>query len=247
MARYIIRLDDISWDMNHQNFEKVITIFRKYNIKPLIGVIPNNDDEQLKKIASKENISLDDFFRQIKLLQDTDKWEIAMHGYNHKYTEKNAGIFGINNRSEFAGLSLHEQNKKIVDGKKLFEEYGIKIVAFMAPSHSLDWNTVYALKNNGIYAITDGLALYPYRKKRMLFVPQLFPGPAKMKFGIITFCFHINNWDNKRFKNFEQFLINNKNDCITFDQAIKISKKNRLLHKFFNAMFYFLLKHRYRS
>ena len=43
----IIRIDDIAENMNWQLMEKCEELFDKYNIKPVLGVIPNNKDREL--------------------------------------------------------------------------------------------------------------------------------------------------------------------------------------------------------
>ncbi len=44
---YIFRIDDICPQMNWDNFNKLRTIFERYDIKPIIGVIPDNKDKKL--------------------------------------------------------------------------------------------------------------------------------------------------------------------------------------------------------
>ena len=45
----MIRLDDITPDMNWGRFYQAKEIFDRYQIRPLIGVVPNNQDETLHK------------------------------------------------------------------------------------------------------------------------------------------------------------------------------------------------------
>jgi len=40
----LIRIDDIAENMNWQLMDRCEILFKKYNIKPLLGVIPNNQD-----------------------------------------------------------------------------------------------------------------------------------------------------------------------------------------------------------
>lgn len=42
-AKYIFRLDDICPNMNWDNFYRLEEIFDKYDVKPVVGVIPNNN------------------------------------------------------------------------------------------------------------------------------------------------------------------------------------------------------------
>ena len=228
-AKLVFRLDDICPDMNYKNFERIRDIFIKYNIRPLIGVIPNCRDEFLKEQSWGHSIEDDKFWKEIKTLQDIQGWEIALHGYDHVYISDDSGMFRTNKRAEFAGMPYKVQDEKIKEGKKILESKGLIIQAFMAPSHSLDWNTVKALKNNGIYAVTDGISAFPYMKNGMLFIPQISSWPKKRIFGIDTVCFHINCWTDKMFLDLEKYLRYYKPEIIAFSEAKNI-RGNLLLN-----------------
>ena len=43
----LIRLDDVAENMNWELMDKCEQLFDKYNIKPLMGVVPNNKDKEL--------------------------------------------------------------------------------------------------------------------------------------------------------------------------------------------------------
>jgi len=46
----IIRLDDIAENMNWDLMNKCEILFDNYNIKPLLGIVPNNKDKELLTI-----------------------------------------------------------------------------------------------------------------------------------------------------------------------------------------------------
>ena len=75
----LIRMDDIAEHMNWKLMNKCETLFDKYNIRPLLGVIPNNQDEKLHIYEKKEN-----FWNKVRLWQEKG-WEISMHGFSHVY------------------------------------------------------------------------------------------------------------------------------------------------------------------
>lgn len=183
----LFRIDDISWDMNYENFSRIRNLFFQYDIRPIIGVIPHNEDPKLKEQAGGNGIPQDRFWEEMRTLQQEHGWAIALHGYDHVYVTSDGGIFKTNPRAEFAGLPYGRQEEKIRKGKAILEENGLRIDAFMAPGYSLDWNTVEALKVNGITVVTDGLAAYPYRKRGVLFVPQVLPWPRIEACGVATF------------------------------------------------------------
>jgi len=58
MNNILIRFDDIAENMNWQLMDKCEKLFAIYNIKTVLGVIPNNKDKELlsfpkKKISGK--------------------------------------------------------------------------------------------------------------------------------------------------------------------------------------------------
>jgi len=107
------RLDDICPYMVWDNFHKVKAIFDKYNIKPLIGVIPNCKDEKLTKYEY-----LKDFWPMVKHLQEKG-WVVALHGYTHEYHTQNSGILKMWKKSEFAGVPFKTQYTKINKGRAI--------------------------------------------------------------------------------------------------------------------------------
>lgn len=241
----LFRIDDISWDMHYENFERFRELMFKYKIRPLLGVIPANDDAKLKMQIGEKCIDQESFWHEIRSLQQNHGWAIAMHGYNHVYTTNDSGIFKINKRAEFAGLPLIDQEEKIHKGKSVFDQKGIQIDAFMAPAHSLDWNTIKALKENGIFIITDGRCAYPYKKREVLFVPQVWSWPRRKMLGIYTACFHINSWTESNFVALEKYIRDNISICGSFgDVAIYAQKKIPAMWKFVNfyTSFFFPLR-----
>ena len=47
-TNYIFRLDDIAPNMNWDMMSKVKKLFNDHNVKPILGVIPKNEDKELK-------------------------------------------------------------------------------------------------------------------------------------------------------------------------------------------------------
>ena len=48
-----IRMDDITPDMDWESFEAFERMFRKYGIRPLLGVVPDNRDPKLSVDAPR--------------------------------------------------------------------------------------------------------------------------------------------------------------------------------------------------
>ena len=77
----LIRIDDIAENMNWDLMEKCEVLFDKYNIKPVLGVIPNNQDKELMSYPKKG-----DFWDKVRQWKNKG-WEISMHGYAHLYDQ----------------------------------------------------------------------------------------------------------------------------------------------------------------
>ena len=225
----LIRLDDIAENMNWDLMEKSELLFEKYAIKPVLGVIPNNKDNNLLSYPRKN-----DFWKQVRKWRDKG-WQISMHGSTHVYDKKskNEDYFGYGGESEFCGHSLEAQMSKIKDGLIKFKDEKIEIKSFFAPNHTYDKNTFAALKNSGINEIIDGYGLMPYVENDIKFIPQLFYKIFKLPFGIQTTQIHLNYWKQKDFDDFERFIINNSNKIITYEQALK-KINNNLFYKLVN-------------
>ena len=226
----LIRLDDIAENMNWDLMEKSELLFEEYGIKPILGVIPNNKDNELLSYSKKNN-----FWEQVRNWRDKG-WEIAMHGYTHVYDKicKNEDYFNYGGGSEFCGHTLETQISRIKNGLQKFKNEKIKIRSFFAPNHTYDKNTFIALKNFRINEVIDGYGLMPYIENDIKFIPQLFYKVFALPFGIQTLQIHLNYWEQKDFDNFEKFIKKHSNKIITYDQAIA-KTNNSFFYKFINT------------
>lgn len=207
MPSYIIRLDDACPTMNHKNWIRMETLLDKYHIKPIVGVIPCNQDPDFAW-------PLDANFWEKAREWWGKGWTIALHGLHHKMFDHEAGK-GYFQKShgthtEFAGLPLEQQYAILAEGIKILKENGITPACFFAPAHTYDANTVKALcEIPEIRFISDGYALRPYQKAGMIFVPSICDGPFTMPFGLYTYVFHPSVMKEDNFNRLEDFLVDN--------------------------------------
>ena len=233
MAKYIIRLDDACEKMNVANWSRMEDLLDKYGIKPLVGIIPNCEDEEME-----------DYPRDAEFWKTADRWiakgwTMALHGYNHVYASECGGINPVNRRSEFAGEPLDVQKEKIRSGLEILASHGIEPKVFFAPSYTFDENTITALKEcSDIRIISDTVASKPYTKYGMTFVPQQTGKARKLPFNTVTFCYHPNTMKDGDFDFLEKFIIKNKSRFITFpikEVSRKTSVFDSLLRKLYFA------------
>ena len=87
--QYLIRLDDACPTMNGAKWKRALDILDRYQICPMIGIIPHNEDE-------KQMIDAPDstFWDKARMWEEKG-YAIAMHGYNHCYIS-DKGLQGLN-------------------------------------------------------------------------------------------------------------------------------------------------------
>ena len=222
--------------------EKCEKLFNRYSIKPLLGVIPNNQDKELLK-HQREN----KFWDKVRNWQNNG-WEISMHGYTHIYDSKTnkKDYFNYGGDSEFFGHSYDEQVKRLESGLKKFEKESVKIRSFFAPNHTYDENTFLALKKVGIKKIIDGYGLFPYLEKEINFMPQLFYENVLLPFGLQSTQIHLNYWNEKDFLVFEKFIEKNFKKIKTYDQMLEVTS-NGFLSSFLRTFTSIILKAKRRK
>jgi hypothetical protein len=237
MVKYLVRLDDACPTMDKDKWTRIESILDKFEIKPMVGVIPNNKDPKMM-IESPDK----DFWKKT-LRWQSKEWEIALHGYDHVYITKEAGVHPVNKKSEFAGVDIKLQEEKLKNGYNLMKEYGLEAEYFFAPSHTFDLNTLKALKKvTPINKISDTIAFKPYSKLGFQFYPQQLGHFRNINLpGVWTFCFHPNTMSNRDIESFEKFIAINASKFISFkdvemkqDRVLSIS--DRILAKSYYAL-----------
>lgn len=212
--QYLMRLDDACPTMDHEKWGRLEVIFDKHGIRPMVGIVPDNQDITL--ICQDPEPG---FWELVRSWQ-AKGWAIAMHGVEHRYVSEK-GLQGMNpmwRRSEFAGVPLEEQKSKIRKGISALKEKEIDPHYFFAPSHTFDENTLLALREEtDIRIISDTIANMPYFHKGFALVPQVCGRPRIMHVpGIWTFCLHPNTMKNADFELVDEFLKTHSRDFISW-------------------------------
>ena len=222
-ASYIIRLDDACETHDSDKWLYLEKIFDKYNIKPIVAVIPKNEDLSLK--IDEENL---DFWKDVKRWEDKG-WSIALHGYQHKYKKVNRKklFLPFYDKSEFGGIGYKVQEKKIIKAYKIMKKNNINPKLWVAPSHTFDKNTLDILsRRTKIKIISDGIAIYPFKKRNLLFIPQQLWNLKRRWIGIWTVCLHPNTLSFNEIYDFEN-LVKNSYYLERFTTVEKVINKER--------------------
>lgn len=217
MGTLLFRLDDVTPEQNWENFERLHDLFRRYSIAPVMGVVPQNRDKKLCVDRPREN-----YIEYLQKLHEEEGWVIAQHGYTHTYVNQNGGMLKVNRQSEFAGLPLEEQRRKLSKGQQILQKQGICAKMFMAPAHAYDRKTLKALKELGFTWVTDGYTDHAYRRDGLVFIPCTVSKPVVVpKDWVNTVCYHPSMMTEEEFTELETFLQAHAEECMSFDQYLR--------------------------
>lgn len=238
----LVRFDDICSTMDFTQFERALILLRKYNIKPLLGVIPNCEDPVLQLSSPKS-----DFWVWVKELQ-SEGYSIAMHGYKHVFSNNNRGIVNTRYVSEFAGLSLDDQIKIISKGKDVLSKHGIETDIFFAPAHSYDENTLLALQYCGFKYMSDGKSSLPYEWHGIKCLPARSSGcPSITRSNLYTAIFHAHEWSKSEkeqdYLAFVNLLKRYHKNIVTFNEFKNVKSGNFYLERLKELFFVFIERH----
>ena len=233
MRKIAIRIDDITPEMDWVKFHRFEKMLDKYEICPLIGVVPENKDPKLKGADGARNPAFDDEAAYKSWLDAKQKlgWMIAMHGYDHVYVTKQGGLFPLNDFSEFAGVTYAKQKEKLEQGLRCLEKLGMRPEIFMAPGHSFDKNTLRALKECGFRYVTDGFGDAPYLREGLTFLPISFLRKQELKKenGVTTFVVHTWDMSEEEFRWYEDLFANQRKRILDYHSLTELPAKERNL------------------
>lgn len=111
MSQYIMRLDDASEYMDVEKWQRMEDLLDKYHIKPIVGVIPDNQDSDMVGVYPKD----EQFWKKVQRWKEKG-WIIALHGYTHVFETREGGLNPVNDRSEFARWNAKKRKSVQVFG-----------------------------------------------------------------------------------------------------------------------------------
>lgn len=200
-TRYLLRFDDLCPTMNWRVWEKIESALVQRHLQPMLAVVPNNQDPVLQVDAPAN-----DFWNRVREWQDRG-WIIALHGFQHRYVSRNAGLVATRKKSEFAGLPAAVQREKLKRGVEIFGREGITPRVWIAPGNTFDATTVSLLPEFGIRTICDGCFRFPFvDRQNVTWVPQQIFGFRPAPPGVWTVCYHHNDWTTAQTRRFSEDL-----------------------------------------
>lgn len=200
-ARYLVRFDDVCPTMNWAMWDRIAAVLEELDIRPIVAIVPDNRDPSLNVAPPR-----DDFWERVRRWQAAG-WFIALHGHQHLYVTRDAGLVGINPFSEFAGLPYETQKLKLVSALQIMRHHGVRPDGWVAPGHSFDATTVRVLLELGIDVISDGFYRRPVKRLGATWIPQQIWRFRRMPPGVWTICLHGNTLTEPAFEALKADLV----------------------------------------
>lgn len=221
-AQYLIRFDDLCPTMLSARCERFLSIVKRYEIKPILAVIPDNQDPGLK--LQDPDPHFWDRMRSFEAAGAT----IAMHGYRHFCASHGKPLLRLHKETEFAGVEESQQRQWIRSGLGILRENGLSPHLFVAPRHGFDRCTLSALASEGLRTLSDGFAQRPFLRDDVLWIPQQLWEPVRKKRGLWTICIHANTATPALESKLEEFLGEHALRFTSFDRVIADNRSSRL-------------------
>lgn len=200
MATYLLRFDDICPTMNHARWKRVESLMRRFSIRPILAIVPDNQDPKLAVAPADP-----EFWTHMRRLQE-EGWTIGLHGLRHDCRVYGKSLLPLHRYTEFAGLTEEEQTQMLREGALILQGHGLNPEVWVAPRHGFDRNTLSALKRVGIKIVSDGYSRFPFVDDGLLWIPQQLWGGRRMQNGVWTICVHANTIAEQSLHDLETFI-----------------------------------------
>ena len=188
-------------------------IVERYRIRPILAVVPENEDPELTLDRPDPN-----FWSRMRALEAAGA-TIALHGYRHVCDNPGRSLVGLHSRTEFAGVSEQTQRKWIGVGLEILRARGLSPRLFVAPRHGFDCATLRALAYHGLRFLSDGFASRPFARGDVIWLPQQLWEPVEKAAGFWTICLHTNTAPPNLEAKLDRFLHQHAEQFTSFDQV----------------------------
>ncbi|MEO5809383.1 MAG: DUF2334 domain-containing protein [Sphingomicrobium sp.] len=197
-ARYIMRMDDACPTIDSARWARFEALFDELGIKPIVAVVPDNQDSDLEFGDSDP-----DFWDRARAWQ-AKGWTIGLHGFRHILPPFHGKQYlPFHPRSEFAGFSLDDQADKIRSGWAALRDHGLTPTMWVAPAHSFDRVTLEAVeRETPIRMVSDGIARNQFFADGFYWLPQQLWSLTPKRSGLWTVCLHPNSMADDDFARF---------------------------------------------
>ena len=199
--------------MERHRWQRFQALVRDFEIRPILAVIPDNHDAQMKLSPSDPG-----FWAQMREMEAAGA-AIAAHGFQHICANGGQSLIGLHTKTEFAGLPMEIQQKRVGAGLQILRDHGLHPRLWVAPRHTFDMNTLRAVREEGLKYISDGLARMPFTRGGIAWIPQQLWSPVYKAKGLWTICIHSNTAPDSQVEKLRSFLKRHSAQFTSFDRV----------------------------
>jgi len=199
--------------MAGDRFERFMAITERYGIRPILAVVPDNRDPELK-IDKHDPL----FWARMRDLESAGA-TIALHGCRHVCQSSGPSYLGLHSQTEFAGVPEDTQAEWILSGLDTLRQNGLSPRLFVAPRHGFDSATLRALVRANLPFLSDGFASRPFTRDGVVWVPQQLWEPVEKSHGLWTICLHTNTASSHAQEGLRYFLHRFADRFTNFDEV----------------------------
>lgn len=214
VTRYLLRLDDYCPTSRRECWNPLLTRLQEVGIRPIVAVIPSNDDPELKRASADP-----EFWPRLCALEAAGV-TVGLHGYRHSSRSHGRSLVALHRDSEFAGAGYETQLAWIRAGLEILRGEGLHPRLWIAPRHGLDRNTLRVLRQVGLEVLSDGFARTPFRRGSIVWLPQQLWAPVECGPGLWTICLHPDTATDDELETLCAFLHAHRERFISFDRAM---------------------------
>src|SRR5258708_37891624 len=112
---FLVRFDDLCPTMNWDIWERVEDILIRNSVTPILSIVPDNQDPRLDVAPTQPA-----FWSRVREWQGRG-WTIGLHGFQHLYLRRSAGIARNRPLSAVSGLPPGVAHRQLCAGFGLFQ------------------------------------------------------------------------------------------------------------------------------
>ena len=221
-AQYLLRFDDLCPTVALDRWERFLPLIEEFGIRPIVAVVPENRDRELDRSAPDP-----EFWARMRALQAAGA-TIAMHGYRHLCRSKGKSLVPLHQHTEFAGVAADQQRQWISTGIEILRGQGLSPRLWVAPRHGFDRNTLFALRNEGVTLLSDGLARIPFLRGGLSWIPQQLWAPVNKSKGLWTICVHPNAASDAQVQKLADFVREHAGQFTSVERVMAEMKPGKL-------------------
>jgi len=221
-AQYLLRFDDLCPTVSRRRWERYLPMIEKFKLRPILAVVPDNRDYDLEREEPDP-----EFWAQMRSLEAAGA-TIALHGYRHLCRSKGKSLVPLHQHTEFAGVAADQQRQWISTGIEILRGQGLSPRLWVAPRHGFDRNTLFALRNEGVTLLSDGLARIPFLRGGLSWIPQQLWAPVNKSKGLWTICVHPNAASDAQVQKLAEFVREHAGQFTSVERVMAEMKPGKL-------------------